>query len=393
MNYILFDDSRRDNLLPLTFVRPVADIRIGILTIREKWEQMLGATTSTLTEEYLSKKYPLVRESHNILINASILPDERLVEKIHGLKPNQALVEQDCILAMHLTAEELDTVNDVECEEVGYAESYRCIRYAWDIINLHDEALRDDFALITKGKTSAGISPDNTVIDPQSVFVEEGATIRCSILNASTGPIYVGKEAEIQEGSLIRGPFTLCDHAVLKMGTKVYGPATIGPYSKAGGEISHSILFSYSNKAHDGFLGHSVIGEWCNLGAATNNSNLKNNYEPVKMWSYPEESFIETGMQFCGLIMGDYTKTGINTMFNTGTVVGVNSNIFGSGFQRNFIPSFAWGGTTGFKEYKINQAIKAAERMHERRQLTLSEVEREILRSVYEISFKYRRIF
>ncbi len=393
MNFILFDDNRRESFLPLTFIRPLADIRIGILTIREKWERYLGVRTSTLTEDYLSSKYPLVREKNNILINGSVLPDSKLVARILALKPNQALVEQDCIIAMHLSDDEIDNVQEAECEEIEFSGCCLCIRNTWDLFTLNDAALRADYDLITGNRVSGVADKTNILYHEEKIFIEEGAQIRCSVLNASEGPIYVGKDAEIMEGCLVRGPFAMCDHSVLKMGTRVYGPSTLGLYSKAGGEIDHSIIFSYSNKAHDGYLGHAVIGEWCNLGAATNNSNLKNTYEKVKMWSYPEESFVETGLQFCGLVMGDYSKTGIGTMFNTGTVVGVNTNIYGHGLQRNFIPSFSWGGTTGFKEYKINEAIKVAERMHQRRELEFTDIERDILQTIYNLSYRYKKVY
>ncbi len=393
MNYILFDDNRRESLFPLTFIRPIADIRVGILTIREKWEKYLGVSTSSLTEDYLSKKFPLIRDESNVLINGSVIPDQALVDRILDLKHNQTLVENDFIIAMHLTAEDIDNVQDAECEEVEYNESFLSLRNPWDIFMLNDVALKADFSMITRGRRSASIDPTNTLFHKEMIFIEEGAQLRCSVLNASHGPIYIGKEAEIMEGCLVRGPFAMCDHAVLKMGTRIYGPVTLGYYSKAGGEIDHSVIFSYSNKAHDGYLGHAVIGEWCNLGAGTNNSNLKNTYDQVKLWSYSEESFIETGLQFCGLIMGDYSKTGIGTMFNTGTMVGVNTNIFGHGLQRNFIPSFAWGGTTGFKEYKIDEAIKVAQRMHQRRGLEFNDIEQEILQTVYNLSYRSRKVY
>ncbi|MBP6978368.1 MAG: GlmU family protein [Bacteroidales bacterium] len=393
MNFILFDDSRRENLLPLTFIRPIADIRLGILTIREKWERYLGVKTSTLTEDYLNQKYPLVREENNILINGSVLPDRGLVDRIMTLKSNQALVEQDGIIAMHLTDAEIDNVQEAECEEIDYTECFLGIRNVWDLFSLHDAAIKADYDLITAGRKSISSDETNTLFHKEKIFIEEGAQVHCSVLNASAGPIYIGKDAEIMEGCLIRGPFAMCDHAVLKMGTRIFGPVTLGLHSKAGGEIDNSIIFSYSNKAHDGYLGHAIIGEWCNLGAATNNSNLKNTYEKVRMWSYTEESFVETGLQFCGLVMGDYSKTGIGTMFNTGTVVGVNTNIYGHGLQRNFIPSFSWGGTTGFKEYKIDQAIKVAERMHLRRGLEFTDVEQDILRTVYNVSYRYKKAY
>jgi len=225
----------------------------------------------------------------------------------------------------------------------------------------------------------------------EHIFVEEGAKVECAILNASTGPIYIGKDAEIMEGAIVRGPLALCEHAALKMGAKIYGPTTIGPHSKVGGEVNNSVIIGYSNKGHDGFLGNSVLGEWCNIGADSNNSNLKNNYAEVKLWNYPQERFVNTGLTFCGLIMGDHSKCGINTMFNTGTVVGVNANIFGSGFPRNFVASFSWGGAAGFTTYKTADAFEVAARVFDRRGMVFNETEQEILQHVFEITAKYRK--
>jgi UDP-N-acetylglucosamine diphosphorylase/glucosamine-1-phosphate N-acetyltransferase len=387
MNYIIFDNSRRNNLLPLTFTRPVADIRVGILTIREKWERFLNAKTSTLTEDYLGVKYPIIKGEDNILINGSILPNEVLVKEILALETNQTLVKDEIIIALRMTAADLDNMDgDAEgMEEVESAADYIKINDSWDIFAKNDRALREDFELITKGRKSAALSNTNTLIG-DDIFVEEGAKIECATINTKTGPVYIGKDAEIMEGAVIRGPFALCDHSVVKMGAKIYGATTVGPYSKVGGELNNVVIFAYSNKAHDGFLGNAVIGEWCNLGADTNNSNLKNNYDFVKMWSYPDQSFIDTGLQFCGLVMGDHSKCGINTMFNTGTVVGVNSNIFGSGFQRNFIPSFAWGGTKGFDDFTIRKAIDIARRVYSRRDIEFDETEQSILRAVQELT-------
>ena len=333
MNYILFDDVHRDDLLPLTFLRPIADIRVGILTIREKWEHYLGTGTSSLTEPYLSIKYPVIRGANNILINGSILPNPELVEKIQALHPGQVMIREDVLVAYHLTAEELDrNVKSGELEEVSIDTAFDKINYCWDIFNLNSIALIHDFGILTKGKTSAAISSSNNIIGRENIFIEEGAVVEFASLNASQGPIYIGRHTEIMEGSLVRGPFAMLDHSVLKMGTKIYGGTTIGPHCKIGGEVNNSVFFGYSNKAHDGFIGHSVIAEWCNLGANTNNSNLKNTYDVVRVWNYPDQSFINTNLQFCGMIMGDHSKTGISTMINTGTVIGVFANVFGTGF-------------------------------------------------------------
>jgi len=387
MNYILFDDHSRSNLLPLTFMRPVAEIRIGILTIREKWERMLNAKTSTLTESYLSVKFPIIKKDSNILINGSVCPTYELIEEINSLKANQTLVSNDSIIALNINAEDLDESGDMDISGIDEVEStveIHKITESWEIFSNNGKAIEKDFKLLTDGRKSGKLSATNHVVGENNIFVEESAKVEFSILNASLGPIYIGKDAEIMEGCVIRGPFALCEHAILKMSAKIYGPTTIGPWSKVGGEVNNSVLFGYSNKAHDGFLGNSVIAEWCNLGADTNNSNMKNSYDNVRLWSYPQRTFVDTGLQFCGLIMGDHSKTGINTMFNTGTVLGVNVNVFGPGYQRNFVPSFSWGGTSGFKGYNITKAIKVAKAVFSRRGKKFNDVEKDILINVYD---------
>ncbi|MCX6283240.1 MAG: GlmU family protein [Bacteroidetes bacterium] len=392
MNYILFDDSIvRTNLLPLTFMRPIADIRVGILTIREKWEMHLKTKTSTLTESYLSKKFRIIREKENILLNASVCPTAEIVDAVLNLKPNQTIVYQDTIIALHVKAEDLDNLGDASSdgiEEISIVNQPVRIGHTWEVFSKNGIAILEDFELITKDRRSQKLSPTNTVIGDGKVFVEKGAKVECAILNTKAGPIYIGRDSEIMEGAIIRGPFALCEGAQVKMAAKIYGPTTVGPYSRVGGEINNSVLFGYSNKAHDGFLGHSVIAEWCNLGADTNTSNLKNTYDTVRIWSYGKQTFVSTSQQFCGLIMADHSKCGINTMFNTGTVVGVNANIFGSGFQRNFIPSFTWGGTAGHTNYDLKRAIEVAELVYARREKSLDEVEKELLTSVYNLTLK-----
>lgn len=392
MNYILFDDSVvRTNLLPLTFMRPIADVRVGILTIREKWEMYLKARTSTLTETYLSKKFRIVRENENILINASVCPTREIVDAVLNLKPYQTVLYQDTIIALHVSAEDLDKLGDASSdgiEEISIQNAPLRIGYTWEIFSKNGIAINDDFELITKDRKSQKLSSSNKVIGDGRIFLEKGAKVECAILNTSAGPIYIGKDAEIMEGAVIRGPFALCEGAQVKMSAKIYGPTTIGPFSRVGGEVNNSVIFGFSNKAHDGFLGHSVIAEWCNLGADTNTSNLKNTYDTVRLWSYGKQTFVSTSQQFCGLIMGDHSKCGINTMFNTGTVIGVNANVFGSGFQRNFIPSFTWGGTSGHTNYDLKKALEVAELVYARRQRTLDEVERDLLSSVYNITLK-----
>lgn len=390
MNYILFDASR-NSLLPLTYTRPVCDIRIGILTIREKWEKYLGEKTSTITEDYLSAKYPTEQSEEMMLINGSICPTPKLLKAIKGLKVGQALVCQGNVVAMYKTKAQFLSEED-STQEIEVEYDFIKINNTWDIFVFNDKALREDFELLTQNRKSAPLSSTNRVVGEQNIFVEEGAMVEFAILNAKEGPIYIGKDAEVMEGSIVRGPFAMCEHSVLKMASKIYGATTLGPYVKVGGEVSNVVIFGYSNKAHDGFIGNSVIGEWCNIGADTNASNLKNTYEEVRVWSIEKNTFVPTGQTFFGTIMGDHSKCGINTMFNTGTVIGVSSNIYGHGYQRNYIPSFAWGGTTGLKSYDMEKAIEVAEKMYQRRNVVMSQQDKEILRNVYTQTLKNKRL-
>ncbi|MEW7291543.1 GlmU family protein [Aquimarina sp. 2304DJ70-9] len=389
MNYILFDGASRDALLPFTYTRPVADIRIGILTIREKWEKYLGYTTSTVTEEYLSEKFPMVELEENIMINASYLPSNDLVDTIKNLKTDQAIFNNEEPIAFYVKEDQ--EVDFDSYEVIQFESDMFTVKNTWDIFSKNEEAIKNDFKVLTEDRKSVPIPKSNHVIAPENIFLEEGAKLEFTTLNASNGPIYIGKDAEIMEGSIIRGPFALCDHATIKMGAKIYGGTTIGPHSKVGGEVTNSVIFGYSNKGHDGFIGNSVLGEWCNLGADTNTSNLKNNYAPVRLWSYETEGFAKTGLQFCGLMMGDHSKCGINTMFNTGTVVGVNANIFGSGFPRNFIPSYSWGGSGGFTTYLTKKAFEVAKVVMSRRAIEFTEQDGKILEHVFEETKSWRK--
>jgi UDP-N-acetylglucosamine diphosphorylase/glucosamine-1-phosphate N-acetyltransferase len=389
MNYILFDGDARKSLLPFTYTKPVADLRIGILTIREKWEKYLGLTTTTITEEYLEEKYPMVELEENILINASFCPTKSLVKKVKKLSKKEAIFRGDDVLAFY-TSDSQEEVNFDEYTHIEFDEEILQIKNIWDIFALNDKAIQQDFELLTEGRISQPIPDGVQCINKENIFIEEGAKITFAILNASDGPIYVGKDAEIMEGCVVRGALAMCEHSVLKLGAKIYGATTLGPYCKVGGEVNNSVLMGYSNKGHDGFLGNSVLGEWCNLGADTNNSNLKNNYAEVKLWNYETGRFAKTGLQFCGLMMGDHSKCGINTMFNTGTVIGVSVNIFGSGFPRNFVPSFSWGGASGFTEYKTNKVFEVVSVVMKRRDLVFDEKEQRILEHVFEETSQYR---
>ncbi len=390
MNYILFDGPSRDQLLPFTYTRPVADIRIGILTIREKWELALGSTTTTVTEDYLATLFPMVELEENVLINGSVLPSNNLVEQIKALSEGQAIFLEDEPLAFY--AKEGQEIDFDSCEVIQYThDDVLKVNNTWDIFRLNGQAIERDFDALTAGRSSQPIPDTVFCVNKERIFLEEGAQVLLASLNASDGPIYIGRDSQIMEASAIRGPFALCEHATVKMGAKIYGGTTVGPHCKIGGEVNNSVLFAYSNKGHDGFIGNTVLGEWCNLGADTNTSNLKNNYAQVRLWDYNTEGFAKTGLQFCGLIMGDHSKCGINTMFNTGTVVGVSANIYGSGFPRNFIPSFSWGGSAGMVTYKTNKAYETAKAMMGRRNVEFTKQDQDILDHVFEATKKWRR--
>ncbi len=391
MSIVLFDDSARESLLPLTFTRPVATLRVGILTIDEKWEKHLKATASYLTAEYLQTKFPCTDQSPNIFINGSICPNKALLDAIDQLNDGEVLVNNEILIAAKATHinpsnffTELSNLKKIE-----FSAPYTRIVYPEDIFKLNDSELREDYTLLTAGRTSSALSSSNTILG-DNMFVEEGAVAECSVFNTKDGPIYLGKDSEVWEGSLIRGSFALCDNSQVKMGAKIYGKTTIGPFCRVGGEINNSVIQSYSSKGHEGYLGNAVLGEWCNIGADSNNSNLKNNYAEVKLWDYNKRNFRKTGMQFCGLIMADHAKCGINTMFNTGTVVGVSANVFGAGYPRNFIPDFAWGGAQGFDLYALNKVFETAEKVFERRNKTFDQTEKDILTSVFELTKSYR---
>jgi UDP-N-acetylglucosamine diphosphorylase/glucosamine-1-phosphate N-acetyltransferase len=389
MNYILFDGDVRNSLLPFTYTKPVADIRVGILTIREKWEKYLSLTTTTVTQEYLEEKYPMVELEENILINASFCPTKSLVEKVKNLSKNEAIFRGEDVIAF-FTSDSQEEVDFDDYTQIEFDEEILQIKNTWDIFSLNDKAIQEDFDLITEGRTSEPIPEGTRFINKKNIFIEEGAEITFATLNASKGPIYIGKDAVVMENAAVRGPFAMCNNAVVKIGSKIYGATTLGPYCKVGGEINNSVLMGYSSKGHEGYLGNSVLGEWCNLGADTNISNLKNNYAEVKLWDYETGRFAKTGLQFCGLMMGDHSKCGINTMFNTGTVIGVFTNIYGSGFPRNFVPSFSWGGASGFTEYKTNKAFEVAEVVMKRRDLEFDAIEQRILEHIFDETSQYR---
>jgi UDP-N-acetylglucosamine diphosphorylase/glucosamine-1-phosphate N-acetyltransferase len=382
MNYILFDTTEDwKNLLPLTFTRPIGELRVGILTLAQKWEKYLGFPPSYLTEPYLRAKFIPQFTEENLFINSTLLPTWELIDELKNLEPEQALVFEDKVLALktqqknvYLTDNQIISKNTVEF-----------LKLPTDIFRLNGKQIQADFALLTKGRDSYPILDRHTIVyNPENIFIEEGVRMKACILNAENGVIYLGKNSQISEGAVIQGNFALGESAVVNIGGKMRPNTTIGPYCKVGGEISNSILYAHSNKSHEGFLGNSVLGEWCNLGADTNNSNLKNNYSTVKIWNYLRNDYLDTELQFCGLIMGDHSKAGINTMFNTGTVVGVSANIFGGGFPPKYIPSFAWGGSDGFTIYNFEKSIDTASKVLSRRGIELSDIDRHILQEIFD---------
>jgi UDP-N-acetylglucosamine diphosphorylase/glucosamine-1-phosphate N-acetyltransferase len=393
MNYILFDDETYYSLLPLTHTRPVASLRCGIFTMQERWQFAMQQAFSFKTKEYLQEKFQCVIGDDNLLINGSVFYSNQLNDIIDNLNTNEYLALNDLVIAVRLSKENASKFNLVEittaCKKVECSIEINRIEKLSDIFSKNDFAIRYDYELLARNRTSQTLPNGNHFIG-NTIFIEEGAKISCSILNSETGPIYIGRDAEIMEGCIVRGPFAMGEHSVLKMGAKIYGATTLGDGCKIGGEVNNTVFYANSSKAHDGFIGNSVIGEWCNLGADSNNSNLKNNYEEVKLWSEYKQSFLKTGLQFCGLILGDHSKCGINTMFNTGTVVGVSCNIFGAGFPRNFIPSFSWGGAQGFTEYKLNKANETASKVFARRNLTFDEVEKKIMQTIFDVTVNQR---
>ena len=395
-NVILFGDEHWYDLLPLTFTRPVSEMRVGILTIKEKWEMYLNANGSDVTQDYLSAKFPIHIEDENLLINATFLPNPKLIDEIVELPFDGAIFAGDELVAARVDRQFLETLEitvdgfselrNFLLPDVIVQQTKRLFR-PHHIFLENGEEIKKDYALVVGERQSADISDTNRIIGSHPVFLEDNVTMECCILNTTDGPIYIGEGAVIMENSVLRGPLAVGSHAVVKVGAKIYGDTTIGPNCKIGGEVQNVVFFANSNKGHDGYLGNSVIGEWCNLGADTNSSNLKNNYLPVKTWSYKEKSFVDTGSQFCGLVMGDHSKSGINTMFNTGTVVGVACNIFGDGFPRTFIPSFSWGGAAGFTTHQLQKAIETAVIVMLRRGIDMSDDDKNILHHIFTTAY------
>ena len=386
MGYILFDDELiRNQLKPFTFTRPVADIRCGILTIRDKWAFRLKTKITCLSKRYLEEIS--AESSINTYINGAVCPNENLIVEIDKLSVGECLVDDSNNVLAIRTTEKLSFPIDFQFfTQKKFDGEVIIITQLPHIFLENGDQIKADFRLITAGRKSQEITdPFTRVYGAQNIFVEEGANIKSVILNAELGPIYIGKNATIQEGSIVIGPVSIDEGSVVVWGSKIRPNTTLGPYSKAGGEVGSSVIFGYSNKAHDGFLGASVIGEWCNLGANCNNSNLKNDYSEVKLYNYATDKLEKTGELFCGLFMGDYTKAGISTMFNTGTVVGVCSNIFGAGFQDKHIPSFMWGGAdTEYVDYRFDKALDVIRATMARRAKQLTDKDIAILQHLHD---------
>lgn len=382
MNVIFFDGVEAENLRPLTLNKPLAELRMGIFTFKERWEKLIPGNYSYLTADYLSGKYSLQTEKINLFLNPAYFPNGLLTTSILRLKDGESIWQNGSLIAGKFSLEDFQKSEKQE-KRFEFEGGIIRIRHLWDLFTFNPYALKVDFDKLVKGRVSQKISPTNGVFNARNIFLEEGAEVEYSILNAKEGPIYIGKNAEVMEGCMIRGSMALCEGAKLSMGTKIYSGTTVGPHCKVGGEVNNSILMGYSNKGHDGFLGNSVIGEWCNLGANTNNSNLKNNYSEIKIWNYPTKSYLDTGLQFCGLMMGDFSKSAIATRFNTGTVVGVSANVFSDGFPPKFIPSFSWGGEENSERFDVNKSYDAASKMMERRKKILTDLDKEILKHIF----------
>ncbi len=401
MPYILADLNFK-RLLPLTFTRPVSHLLLGMDRIVDKWEKQLGTTVGICTAAHLSKKFPCASADEAIVINASVIPGKALIALISNLPKGQMLAAQGEMIAMHCSAEQTAAIitavakmehprlNDMAESRSVYPDAVTFIKSPADIFTYNGDILKDDFNALSLGMRTIEFPKGVTTLG-DDIYVEQGAILRPCTLNAETGPIYIARGAEVMEGCTVRGPLYLGEGSSLKMGAKIYGPTSIGKHCKVGGEVNNSIIHDYSNKGHDGFLGNSVVGSWCNLGADTNTSNLKNNYGPVRVWNYDSETQQDTGLQFHGLVMGDHSKAGINTMFNTGAVVGVCSNVYGSGFPQKFIPSFSWGSAEGFIDFDLDRAYEMARAMTARRGVPFTEVDMAIFKAIFELDAKWRK--
>lgn len=396
----LLDDASWASLRPLTWLRPVAELRVGTLTAADRWRRAApaGAQVGYLTQSYLGAAFPAHLGADNLVVNAAALPHDGAAW-LRELALDEAVISEGRFLAARLgesnaeqlwrAAGDLASVPTLQIRDHSGEVTY--LRRPHDLFTVNGDQLRRDFDALTRGRTSAAISPTVTVLGNGGAFLEEGTECEAAILDTREGPIYLGKSSVVMPGALLRGPLSIGEGAVVKMGGKVYGGTTVGPYCKVGGELQNVVFQGFANKGHDGYLGNAVIGRWCNLGADANASNLKNNYAPVRTWDYAAERFLDTGLQFCGLVMGDHVKCGINAMFNTGTVVGTAANVFGAGFPRAFVPDFSWGGASGFTTYRLDKALETVERVVARRGLTLAQPHRDALAHVFAATATHRR--
>lgn len=384
MNIILFDTEARRSLFPLTFTRAVADIRMGILTIKERWEKMTGAKVFVLTDDYLQSLYETIPANDYVFVDARIIPFPELMQKIINLPEAESISDENGLIAGKATINSLPSIEDVQSlfQNVSSISVVKRLLFSHQLFLWNEEMIKSDYKLLTKGRISDDHNDSVHVTKASQIFIEDGAQIDFSHLNASSGPIYIGKDTTIMEGCFIRGPFALCEGGTLKMGSKIYGATTIGPYCTAGGEVKNSIMTGYSNKAHDGYLGDSVIGEWCNLGAGTSNSNLKNTAGEIKIWNYYANNFLPSGNK-CGVIMGDYSRTAINTSINTGTVIGICCNVFGEGLTPKVIHDFSWG-ANGQNRYEFDKAVKEISDWKKMKNKTIGEPETKVLKHIFE---------
>ena len=409
MQHIILYDTPEDygNLLPITFTRPVSAIRIGITTLKEKWEALLPGEYGIETADYMSEVYPcpVERDDNTLYVRSSVIATAELAEVVGSLMRGETLINPegeliayrgDC-LKPEPGGEGRVALSSATTARVYFGEC-RIIKYVFDIFLNNAFGLEEDFRRLTAGRESEAPYANNLILGPVEgpdgqarIFLEEGAVAEGATLNLREGPVYIGKGAKIMEGSCVRGGLALCEKAQVRMGAKIYGATTLGPYCKAGGELSNVVMLGYSNKSHDGYLGNAVIGEWCNIGAGVNASNLKNDYSKIRIWNYPQKRFIRTDLQFCGLIMGDHSKAGVNCMFNTATVIGVGVNVYGSGFPRVFVPSFSEGSASaGFSDVNLKKFFDIASRVMQRRGLDITERERSIFEHIYEISQNHK---
>ncbi len=405
MNYILFDDRQRENFLPLSYTNTLADMLFGMFTNRQRWQRFLQTEVSSLTVPHLREKFPTANQNENILINSRLIPSADLLKEITGMESGSKITHDGVVIAMRVKSEQVDKINsndsidsyyesvdEVELMSVRSNFEVSLIENLWDFFKMNGDMFSRDLSLLNKDDFKKKIGEGNTFLGDE-IYIHKNAIINAAILNSNSGPIVIDEGAEVMEGSIIRGPFYLGKHSSVKLGAKIYGPTSIGEHSKVGGEVNNSIVNSYSNKGHDGFIGNSVLGQWCNLGADTNTSNLKNDYSVVKLWNYDKQSFVKSGLQFLGLVMGDHSKCGINTMFNTGTVIGVSCNLYGAGFQPNFVPSFSWGKPGSFTTYQFEKAMQVASKVMERRNIDLDGKETAVLKAVFEQSEDMRNKF